>query len=302
MAIIITIQPALGESSSENYDMVIIAKGAGGNLEGGDPSVAEAGQDCVTAQNCFSPNTLIIDAGQTVTWLNDDVMGHTVTSGQPSDNQTGTIFDSPAIAPGKEFSHTYQNSGVYDYFCQIHPWMTGSVIIRTMPDTSKEIDSSQAIAAKINITRQANIIKTIDKSVYVHADSMKDNSFSISISAPSQTGPKVFLINLQNNAMNVTNLRYLQIRYDGLTIQQASNVNSILHAKTSDDPSYFVLANQGGAQVMVMIPYFSNHTITVTNLSKIISPIPEFPTTDFLLIITFIPAILYSMISKVYRY
>src|SRR5947209_15173873 len=104
LAIIVNIQSALGQASSENDDTVTITKGAGGNLEGGDSSVSEAGQDCVAAQNCFSPNTLVIDVGQTVTWLNDDVMGHTVTSGQPSDNQTGTIFDSPAIVPGKEFS------------------------------------------------------------------------------------------------------------------------------------------------------------------------------------------------------
>ena len=179
--------------------------------------------------------------------------------------------------------------------------MTGAVIIRTTPDTSKAIDDSQAIAAKINITGQAIEIQTIDKSVYVHADSKTDNSLSISISASSQTGPRVFLINFQNNVMNVTNLRYLAVTYDGLTIQQASDVDSILHAKTSDDPSYFVLVNQDGAQVMVLIPYFSTHAITVTNLSKIISPIPEFPTADFLLIIAFISVILYSMISKVYR-
>ena len=54
---------------------------------------AGSGQDCVAANNCFSPNVANISPGDTVTWTNNDKVGHTATSGQPSDNQTGTVWD-----------------------------------------------------------------------------------------------------------------------------------------------------------------------------------------------------------------
>ena len=97
---------------------VTMTKGAGGD------------QSCVTANNCFRPNVVNIATGGTVTWTNDDSSGHTVTSGNPSDLQSGTIFDSGLIKFGGTFSFTFKNSGTYNYFCQIHPWMTGTVTVK----------------------------------------------------------------------------------------------------------------------------------------------------------------------------
>ncbi len=93
---------------------------------------AGAGQDCVAAKNCFSPNVVNISPGDTVTWTNNDKVGHTATSGQPSDNQTGTVWDSSLIAAGKSYTtsaNTFQNAGTYNYFCMVHPWMTGQIIV-----------------------------------------------------------------------------------------------------------------------------------------------------------------------------
>ena len=90
---------------------------------------AGSGQDCVTANNCFSPNMANIAVGDTVTWTNNDKVGHTATSGQPSDNQTGTVWDSSLIAAGKSYSFTFQNAGDYHYFCMVHPWMTGEIMV-----------------------------------------------------------------------------------------------------------------------------------------------------------------------------
>ena len=105
--------PAFGQQTSD----VTITKGAG------------AGQSCVAAKNCFDPSTLNVGKGTTVTWKNEDSVSHTVTSGNPTDNQTGTIFDSSLIPPGKEFTFTFKDAGTYHYFCQVHPWMSGEVIV-----------------------------------------------------------------------------------------------------------------------------------------------------------------------------
>ncbi|MDE1838636.1 MAG: cupredoxin domain-containing protein [Thaumarchaeota archaeon] len=91
---------------------------------------ASASAPCVAANNCFSPNPLNVAPGTTVTWKNTDTVSHYVTSGKPSDNTTGTVFDSGnLIKPGSTFQFTFANAGTYDYFCTVHPWMTGQVIV-----------------------------------------------------------------------------------------------------------------------------------------------------------------------------
>lgn len=112
--------PVMAQQTEE----VNIIKGAG------------EGQGCVTANDCFDPSTADVASDTTVTWKNEDQVSHTVTSGNPSDNQTGSVFDSNLIAPGKEFSFTFKNAGTYSYFCQVHPWMTGEVVVSASSSTS----------------------------------------------------------------------------------------------------------------------------------------------------------------------
>jgi len=92
-------------------------------------SGSSASADCVSAQNCYSPNPLTISSGMAVTWTNDDKISHTVTSGKISDNNAGSLFDSGLIKPADSFKFTFENAGTYDYFCTVHPWMRGQVIV-----------------------------------------------------------------------------------------------------------------------------------------------------------------------------
>ncbi len=69
-----------------------------------------------------------VSVGGTVTWTNDDTAAHTVTSGTASDGPDG-VFDSSILMAGKTFEHTFDEEGSYDYFCVVHPWMTGNVTV-----------------------------------------------------------------------------------------------------------------------------------------------------------------------------
>jgi len=89
--------------------------------EASNPSCAESG-------SCFSPSEVTIGVGDSVTWHNDSTAAHTVTSGNPEDGPDG-LFDSGLFLGGDTFSHTFNEAGEYQYFCQIHPWMTGTVIM-----------------------------------------------------------------------------------------------------------------------------------------------------------------------------
>jgi plastocyanin len=81
---------------------------------------------CEETDSCFIPSMVSINSGDTVNWINDDTAAHTVTSGSPSDGPD-QIFDSSLVMAGTSFEFTFDNSGSYDYFCMVHPWMVGNV-------------------------------------------------------------------------------------------------------------------------------------------------------------------------------
>ena len=103
--------------------------------------------------NCFNPQDVNVNVGDTVTWTNSDTVGHTATSGKPADNQTGTVFDSSLIAAGKSYtSPAFSTAGTYDYFCQVHPWMTGEVIVGAAGSTSQSNSGSTGTGMSGNQT------------------------------------------------------------------------------------------------------------------------------------------------------
>ena len=81
-----------------------------------------------TAEGCFIPSPVTIDMGGTVTWENNDTAAHTATGGSATEGPSG-VFDSSLIMAGSSFSHTFEDAGTFDYFCMVHPWMVGSVIV-----------------------------------------------------------------------------------------------------------------------------------------------------------------------------
>ena len=81
---------------------------------------------CDETNECFIPAEVTVNVGDTVIWSNDDSAAHTVTSGTPTGGPDGT-FDSSLFMADTTFSHTFDNAGEYNYFCMVHPWMTGKV-------------------------------------------------------------------------------------------------------------------------------------------------------------------------------
>ena len=98
-------------------------------------SVAEGSgtPGCEDTNSCFLPSSLEIRIGDTVSWSNDDSAAHTVTSGSVS-GDAGTIFDSSLFMAGTAFDHTFDEAGTFDYFCMVHPWMTGKIIVNKVHD------------------------------------------------------------------------------------------------------------------------------------------------------------------------
>src|SRR3989344_234871 len=70
----------------------------------------------------FNPDTLIIKAGDSVTWTNEDSAKHTVTS------DSGSELGSSLLSKSQTYSHTFNTAGEFDYHCTPHPYMEGKII------------------------------------------------------------------------------------------------------------------------------------------------------------------------------
>ena len=71
---------------------------------------------------------LTVEVLDSVRWENADTALHTVTSGSPEDGPS-EIFDSGLFNPGEGFTYQFTETGEYDYFCLIHPWMVGTITV-----------------------------------------------------------------------------------------------------------------------------------------------------------------------------
>jgi len=91
-------------------------------------AVGSAIVGCETTNECYIPYMVTIDVGGEVMWNNVDSMAHTVTAGSPTEGLS-EHFDSGLVAPSAMFSHEFTEAGTFDYFCMVHPWMVGTVMV-----------------------------------------------------------------------------------------------------------------------------------------------------------------------------
>jgi plastocyanin len=70
----------------------------------------------------FAPQRVTVKSGATVTWVNDDDIPHTIAS-------SSKLFKSKALDTKGQFSFTFTTPGVYQYFCSLHPHMTGAIVV-----------------------------------------------------------------------------------------------------------------------------------------------------------------------------
>ncbi|HEU5488019.1 MAG TPA: SIMPL domain-containing protein [Candidatus Nitrosotalea sp.] len=111
---------------------------------------------CASDNTCFTPQKINVTTGDQIIWENNDKVSHTITSGSPADTISGSMFDSGIMKPTSTFSYVFLNPGTFDYFCQVHPWMTGIVVV-----TGNSLVSADDKGAKykVNISIPINTVQ-----------------------------------------------------------------------------------------------------------------------------------------------
>jgi len=84
-----------------------------------------------TAEGCYIPSTATVDVGGVVIFSNTDSAAHTYTSGDPTLPDTvQVLFDSGLVMAGSTYEWSPTEVGTVPYFCMVHPWMQGIIIVQ----------------------------------------------------------------------------------------------------------------------------------------------------------------------------
>ena len=112
---------------------------------------------CEEDDLCFMPSTAIIFVGEKVVWVNTDTAAHTATAGSAADGPSG-VFDSSLIMASGSYNHTFYTAGTYDYFCMVHPWMEGTVIVEGA--SQPEPETTEAVETEAEVVTESDEITT----------------------------------------------------------------------------------------------------------------------------------------------
>ncbi|MEX0655921.1 MAG: cupredoxin domain-containing protein [Nitrosopumilaceae archaeon] len=121
---------------------------------------------CEVTNKCFIPSSITIQQGDKITWSNDDTGAHTVTSGSPENGPDGN-FDSSLFMAGNTFSVKFDDyePGTYPYFCMVHPWMTGFVIVQEVSASSSSTQTFDSNEAEKIILDKNEVVKQVKASL-----------------------------------------------------------------------------------------------------------------------------------------
>ena len=127
-----------------------------------------------TADGCFIPSPVTIPIGGTVTWDNSDNAAHTATAGSATDGPSG-VWDSSLIMAGGSYSFTFEEAGSYDYFCMVHPWMAGLVIVEAEAAEEPEPEAAPVVEEEAPVVEE-EVHESVPPTMSVGSTTMTGNT------------------------------------------------------------------------------------------------------------------------------
>jgi len=133
--VLFTIVAGIGAITPAAFAEVTIVPVAGSGVPG-----------CEDESGCFVPNTVTVDVGEVVIFSNTDSAAHTFTAGTPSEGPSDE-FDTSLLAAGSDYEPVTLNTiGEIPYFCMIHPWMQGLIIVQaTAEEVVEEVMEEEVV-------------------------------------------------------------------------------------------------------------------------------------------------------------
>lgn len=238
-----------------------------------------ASPGCEVENKCWEPSTMTVPVGATVIWTNKDAAGHTVTSGMPGDADSGSLFDStkdPAgflIKPETTWEYTFDTEGEYPYFCQVHPWMVGTVIALTeMVEEETPEEEMPEVPTLLMQTDNGtvDVVVSMDTGMveddHFMIDQPQDVNFEIQFLDPA-TGDPLEHVNYEFHIADETGA--MPVHKTGLHVHNGMDTQSVSFSNTG---GYVVTVEVLGTGIDR--PFDTAHSGTA---SSTVSVVPEFP-------------------------
>lgn len=156
---------------------------------------------CEENDLCYIPTPITIQTGDIVMWTNNDSVDHTVTSGTPKSGPDGIIF-SDIMNPGEKFAFSFKKPGIFSYYCTLHPWKEGIVIVQVPKSEEQTIsdefelrehrissDGSTIIIVQTNNPKAGNVLP-IEIRFVDDSDELDHMNYDIKV---IQDGEEVFM-------------------------------------------------------------------------------------------------------------
>ena len=129
---------------------------------------------CEATNDCFIPSMVTIDVGSEVIWENTDNAAHTITSGTPEAGPDGH-WDSSLVMAGGSFSFMFHEAGSYDYFCMVHPWMAGLVIVEAEAAEEPEPEAAPVVEEEAPVVEE-EVHESVPPTMSVGSTTMTGNT------------------------------------------------------------------------------------------------------------------------------
>ncbi len=136
---------------------------------------------------------------------------------------------------------------------------------------------SQTISAQVNIDQNGINKELFDNNIAINSDAPDPNTVDLLINATNETGLKSILINLNEPNMTRDDVQQLGLLYDYDQMSPVTNVDEVIHTTNLNQTYYTILLTQNNTKILVSIPSFSDHVITLSTDSNAFATIPEFP-------------------------
>ena len=159
-----------------------------------------------TAEGCYIPGTATVDVGGVVIMSNPDTAAHTFTAGSPADGPTGE-FDTGLLMAGNSFEWSPDTVGEIPYFCMVHPWMVGTIIVQEVGAEEETHEEKMMETEEKMMETQEDIYVTLDHdisggSVTEMEIEMDSNSLVIAVDA---TDNGSITVTLPRDVIDATN-------------------------------------------------------------------------------------------------
>jgi nitrite reductase (NO-forming) len=127
------------------------------------PSAASNATTVFIVNFAYSPADITVPVGTTVTWINQDSAGHSVTEGDPNSPKPANlrVFDSSGqvvtgkvslMGPGESWSYTFTTPGTYEYYCIVHPYMIGHITVTSASGSGANTSKGSGYGDLTNFT------------------------------------------------------------------------------------------------------------------------------------------------------